>query len=900
MASTEAMRVRLRDLRAEFPLPQARDEKTKRALPGPAFAFDRQAFGESAEILEQDGLNMVDVPMTAAVMGPPSTLAYELITTGRLVHDGDPILAEHVANTTAVLTDRGMKVTRSKHGSTPPQRRRRGDGPGDRDGDARAAAAAQAPCHRELPVMPRTRGRQPDLVARPAGPPADRPGRPRDVQPGRPARRRRRSIAASSTRPAWPSTRRTTRASHRETYKIRRVIEAFGLRMPIYVNYAGVVVDSISERLGVDGFTLRRRRPGERGRLGRSGRTTTSTRASSGACARGSSRASSRSSCGPTRTGRRGSGSRTAPRSSSRSTPRRGVRRAALKRWTDDDEPGAMFANLFLPDAVYKYRTPLAATSLVGPTAPSSRRSAARPGSAGSCPGEPWPLPNPLGEVPVIPFPNKPDLHLVGESELGKVVPIQDAINANIANVMLAGLYGAFRQKVMLNFALEVDPATGAPVQPFDVALDSLITVPPNAPGEAEPRLAEFSQTDLAGYIKVHETLVQAIATASRFPPHYLLGTQGTFPSGECLTAVERGISAVAGERGDDWKDPLEDAMRLAFRIKARAPGISAAAAARYEKWADMTGAEAAFRNPETKSESQHVDAVTKKKDLDVPRRQLWTELGYSQQQILDWEADLAAAPPDPPAVPIAGAGHPTSPGRLTAQEARSHPHERTDHPRGRNARRGRRNASPDATGGTRAGRSVSDPTAQPAVAPAPDPSAPDVPEGLGDAGKRALDAMKAERNAALAASKAAERELEQLRTATLSESEKAIAAARKAGADEVTERLHARVRRAEVKLALARAGAVPSLIEDLANAAEFAALMVDDTDQVTGLDDALKAHKARVPDAYRAAGDPGPGLGRRRAARTGCAAGHRSGHRRRGPARITNRLTPPARRERA
>lgn len=151
-------------------------------------------------------------------------------------------------------------------------------------------------------------------------------------------------------------------------------------------------------------------------------------------------------------------------------------------------------------------------------------------------------------------------------------------------------------------------------------------------------------------------------------------------------------------------------------------------------------------------------------------------------------------------------------------------------------------------------------PQAQPASIPNPDPSAPGVPEGLGDAGKRALDAMKAERNAAIAASKAAERELEQLKTASLSESEKAIAAARKAGADEVTERLHARVRRAEVKLALARAGAVPSLIEDLANAAEFAALKVDDTDQVTGLDEALKGHRTRVPDAYRAAATAGPG----------------------------------------
>jgi phage terminase large subunit-like protein len=120
IVSTEAMRVRLREFRAEFPLPMTADEKTHRAIPGPAFGFDRVAFGESAEMLEQDGLNMVDVPMTASIMAPPSTTTYELITTGRLVHDGDPILAEHVANTTAILTDRGMKVTRSKHGSTRP------------------------------------------------------------------------------------------------------------------------------------------------------------------------------------------------------------------------------------------------------------------------------------------------------------------------------------------------------------------------------------------------------------------------------------------------------------------------------------------------------------------------------------------------------------------------------------------------------------------------------------------------------------------------------------------------------------------------------------------------------------------------------------------------------------
>ena len=120
MASTEAVRVALREFRATYPLPQTADEKTKLPILGPAFAFDRVAFGESAEMLESDGLNMVNVPMAAATMAPPTTTTYELVLTGRLAHAEDPILAEHIANTTAKLTDRGMVVVRSKHGSTRP------------------------------------------------------------------------------------------------------------------------------------------------------------------------------------------------------------------------------------------------------------------------------------------------------------------------------------------------------------------------------------------------------------------------------------------------------------------------------------------------------------------------------------------------------------------------------------------------------------------------------------------------------------------------------------------------------------------------------------------------------------------------------------------------------------
>ena len=120
IVSTEALRVKARALRAEYPLAQAADPKTKRGIAGPAFGLDRASLGETADLLGEDGLNIVDVSMTAAVMGPPSMTTFELITTGRLVHTDDPILAEHVVNTAAILTDRGMKVTRSKHGSTRP------------------------------------------------------------------------------------------------------------------------------------------------------------------------------------------------------------------------------------------------------------------------------------------------------------------------------------------------------------------------------------------------------------------------------------------------------------------------------------------------------------------------------------------------------------------------------------------------------------------------------------------------------------------------------------------------------------------------------------------------------------------------------------------------------------
>ncbi len=67
--------------------------------------------------------------------------------------------------------------------------------------------------------------------------------------------------------------------------------------------------------------------------------------------------------------------------------------------------------------------------------------------------------------------------------------------------------------------------------------------------------------------------------------------------------------------------------------------------------------------------------------------------------------------------------------------------------------------------------------------APVQDPAP--ATDDLGDAGKKAIDAMKSERNAARTEAKRLATELEQFRTASMSETEKQIEEARKAGRTE-------------------------------------------------------------------------------------------------------------------
>lgn len=102
----------LKGLRAAFPEPATTIDDA--IMPGPEFAYDPAFFERSAQVLEGEGLAMVEYPQHDSRMVPASQGLYQLVVEGKLAHNGDPALARHVANAMADQKPRGWRLTKPK------------------------------------------------------------------------------------------------------------------------------------------------------------------------------------------------------------------------------------------------------------------------------------------------------------------------------------------------------------------------------------------------------------------------------------------------------------------------------------------------------------------------------------------------------------------------------------------------------------------------------------------------------------------------------------------------------------------------------------------------------------------------------------------------------------------
>ena len=77
-------------------------------------AYDPWRFERSAQTLGDEGLLMIEHPMTNARMAPASEALHEAIMAGRIKHGNDPLFSAHVNAGVATETERGWRLTKRK------------------------------------------------------------------------------------------------------------------------------------------------------------------------------------------------------------------------------------------------------------------------------------------------------------------------------------------------------------------------------------------------------------------------------------------------------------------------------------------------------------------------------------------------------------------------------------------------------------------------------------------------------------------------------------------------------------------------------------------------------------------------------------------------------------------
>lgn len=303
---------------------------------------------------------------------------------------------------------------------------------------------------------------------------------------------------------------------------------------------------------------------------------------------------------------------------------------SGIKSWIDD---GIEYITLFLPDFVYKWQRPAPGTEK--PNAKDAGKWKVR-----IVPGEEWPLPNPLGVVPLLECCPRPRTLGDARSELDGLLDIQDRINFTIFNRVLAAWFTSVRQRWVTGISIDEDEETKQPREPFESAVDRVWYS-----SDPETRFGEFASIDLSPFITAAESDIAMMAGIAQMPPQYLLSGIGK-ASGESLKVSESSLIAKVLDRRTFIEEFWEAVIRTAL-IAIGHPG--AFDLATEVEWGD----------PEHRTEGELVDALVKMRTLGVPLEVLWRRWGASPQQIPLWRAmalqenlsaSLAAPPNGTPA----------------------------------------------------------------------------------------------------------------------------------------------------------------------------------------------------------------------------------------------------------
>lgn len=282
---------------------------------------------------------------------------------------------------------------------------------------------------------------------------------------------------------------------------------------------------------------------------------------------------------------------------------------AAMRYWLEGPVP---MVTLYRSDGIYKFEGPKNSSGFDGTQW--ERR---------IVDGEPWPLENPLGSVPVVEL--AVNRRLKGgrfgyaRGEYAHVTGLIDRINLLTFLGLVVALWLGFPLRGVIGDRI-VEDDDGNVVAPFDADADKIFQLE-----NPDAKLAEYKAAD-RGNLAIYPEL-QQLAYVTKTPAHYFPSATGMSNiSEDTVRAFEGGLQAKLllhkGTLGEGW----EELLRLGGRLLEPAVDLSARA-------------ELIWKDSEFRSFAERADAATKLKDL-LPWQALAEKvLDASQDEIDRWSA---------------------------------------------------------------------------------------------------------------------------------------------------------------------------------------------------------------------------------------------------------------------
>lgn len=233
---------------------------------------------------------------------------------------------------------------------------------------------------------------------------------------------------------------------------------------------------------------------------------------------------------------------------------------------------------------------------------------------------------NPYGMVPVFHFANNGEIGGFGKSELADAMPLQDALNKTVLDMLVTMEFASYRQRWAAGIEIEYDDE-GKAKPPFTAGIEKLwITETPDT------KFGDFEVTDLEQFLKVKDSFKVDLAHVSGTPLYYFMQTGANFPSGEALKKAETRFINKVIDRQKTFGAVWADVMAFALTIENKGKAVRL-----FTEWED----------PAPLSEKEDLENLLIKQDLGVSDEQLLIEAGYGEDDIkkmMQANADKAEA----------------------------------------------------------------------------------------------------------------------------------------------------------------------------------------------------------------------------------------------------------------